>query len=155
MADKKKATEKTEKTEKKQGTSLFIYLMFCLLIAIFVINFGPQGGGKGGGGCTGEDNTIIRIDGKEVTQTAYHIAYANPYNRGQGKQHTHFALEMLIRREILAQEAEKHGISVNSDLIQEEIKKGHFYIGGQRVTIPSIFDENHIWNLRAFKSWYN
>ncbi len=36
---------------RRQGASIFVYLIFCLLIAIFVINFGPQGGsGQGGGG---------------------------------------------------------------------------------------------------------
>ena len=31
---------------RKKGASVFVYLIFCLLIAIFVINFGPQGGGR-------------------------------------------------------------------------------------------------------------
>src|SRR4051812_16040559 len=138
---------------RKQGASIFVYLIFCLLIAIFVINFGPQGGGRGGGGCSGTDNTIVRVDGKDVTQTAYHIAYSNPYNRGQGKQHTHVALETLIRRELLAQEAERRGISVTNDLVQEEIKKGHFFLGGQTAQIPGIFDEDGLWRLQAFKNW--
>src|SRR5512143_815105 len=126
---------------RKQGASIFVYLIFCLLIAIFVINFGPQGGGKGGGGCTGTDNTVVRINGKDVTQTAYHVAYANPYNRGTGKQHVHVALEMLIRREILAQAAEERGLRATDEMIDEQIKKGHFFLGGQKATIPGAIDD--------------
>lgn len=138
---------------RKQGASIFIYLIFGLLIVIFVINFNPGAGGRQGEGCSGTDNTVVRVDGKDVTQTAYHVAYANPYNRGTGKQHTHVALEMLIRRELLAQEAERRGLSVTTDLVQEEIKKGHFFLGGQTAQIPGIFDEDGIWRLQAFKNW--
>ena len=92
---------------RKKGASVFIYLIFCLLILIFVINFGPQGGQQGGCGDSG--NIVISVDGQEATQSTYHVAYANPYNRGQGRQHTYVALETIIRRELLAQEAERRG----------------------------------------------
>jgi hypothetical protein len=139
---------------RRQGASIFVYLIFCLLIAIFVINFGPQKGSQGGG-CSGASNVVVSVDGQEATQSSYHIAYANGYNRGNGKQKTYVALETIIRREILAQEAEARGMRVDSDLIQNQIKQGWFFLGGQRVQIPGIFDENHYWNLKAFKSWYS
>ena len=93
---------------RKQGASIFVYGIFVLLIIIFVINFGPQGGGRGGGGCSGSSNIIISVNNEEATQTAYHIAYSNRYNQASGKQKTWLALERLIEREILAQEAETH-----------------------------------------------
>ncbi len=141
---------------RRQGTSIFVYLIFCLLIAIFVINFGPQGGSSSGsGGCRGASNVIVSVNGQEASQSTYHIAYANQFNRGQGKQKTFVALETIIRRELLAQEAEKLGLRVNADLVMEEIKKGNFFLGGQRTQIPGIFDENGFWNLRQFKAWYS
>jgi hypothetical protein len=139
---------------RRQGASIFVYLIFCLLIAIFVINFGPQKGSQGGG-CSGASNVVVSVDGQEATQSSYHVAYANGYNRGNGKQKTYVALETIIRREILAQEAEARGMRVDSDLIQDQIKQGWFFLGGQRVQIPGIFDENHFWNLKAFKGWYS
>jgi parvulin-like peptidyl-prolyl isomerase len=138
---------------RRQGASIFIYLIFCLLIAIFVLNFGPQNGSQGGG-CSGGTNVVVSVDGQEATQSSYHVAYANGYNRGTGKQKTYVALETIIRREILAQEAESRGMRVDSELIQDQIKKGWFFLGGQRVQITGIFDEDHIWNIKAFKSWY-
>ena len=53
---------------RRQGASIFIYLIFGLLIVIFVINFNPGAGG-GQSGCSGTDNTVIRVDGKDVPYT--------------------------------------------------------------------------------------
>ena len=128
---------------RKKGASIFVYLIFCLLIAIFVINFGPQGGGSGGqdGGCTGANNTIVTVDGQDASQSSYHIAYSNPYNRGTGKQHVHVALETLIRRELLAQAAETRGLRATDEMIDEQIKKGRFFLGGQKAQIPGAVEE--------------
>src|SRR5215208_3597970 len=111
---------------RKKGASIFVYLIFCLLIVIFVINFGPQGGQESG--CRGASNIIISVDGKEATQSSYHVAYSNPYNRATGKEHTYVALETLIRRELLAQEAERRGLRATDDMVMDEIKKGRFFL---------------------------
>src|SRR5574338_1043043 len=103
---------------RKKGASIFVYLIFCLLIVIFVINFGPQGGGQGGG-FGGSGNVVISVDGEEATQSSYHVAYSNPYNQGKGKQRTYVALETLIRRELLAQEAERRGLRATDDLVMD------------------------------------
>src|SRR5215831_10401749 len=99
---------------RRQGASIFVYLIFCLLIAIFIINFRPGQSKSEGNGCTGDTNLVVSVDGKQVSQTAYHIAYSNPYNRGQQKQRTWLAIEGLISRELLAQEAEKRGLRANT-----------------------------------------
>jgi parvulin-like peptidyl-prolyl isomerase len=134
---------------RRQGASIFVYLIFCLLIVIFVINFGPQGGNSGG--CRGTSNLTVSVNNETPSSAAYHIAYAA--NEGAGKQKTWVALEMLIRRELLAQEAESRGIDVTIPTLENEIKKGWFFIAGQRMQIPHIFDENGLWNLNAFHSW--
>src|SRR3569623_796844 len=138
-------------TMRRQGASIFIYLIFCLLIAIFVINFGPQGGNGGKGGCSGASNQVVSVNGEDATQTAYKIAFQA--NQAAGKQKTWVALELLIRRAILAQEAESRGLLSTDDAVQLEIEKGWFFMGGQRMKIPGIFDENGLWNKNAFKNW--
>src|SRR6476620_10363958 len=139
---------------RKQGASIFVYAIFVLLIIIFVINFGPQGGGRGGGngGCRGASNVVVSVNNEETTQTAYRIAYSS--NEGTGKQKAWIALEMLIRREILAQEAESRGIVPTRDGVENEIKKGWFFLAGQRMQIPHIFDENGLWNYNVYRRWY-
>ncbi|HEY5923783.1 MAG TPA: SurA N-terminal domain-containing protein [Kofleriaceae bacterium] len=136
---------------RKKGASVFVYLIFCLLIVIFVINFGPQGGQ--GGGCGDSGNVVVSVDGKEASQSSYKIAYSNPYNRGTGNQHKYVALETIIRRELLAQEAERRGLRATDDMVMDEIKKGRFFLGGQAVQIPGIFDENGYWSQNAFRGW--
>src|SRR6476661_126600 len=103
---------------RRQGASIFVYLIFCLLIAIFIINFRPGQSRGQDSGCSGPNNLIVSVDGSDVTQTAYHIAYSNPYNRDAGKRRTFNALEKLIRRELLAQEANKRGLLVTTDLVE-------------------------------------
>ena len=138
---------------RRQGASIFVYLIFCLLIAIFVINFRPGQTRSDESGCSGPSNLVVSVDGNDTSHTAFLIALKTPYNRGTEKQKTWIAIEQLIRREILASEADKRGLRANNALIQKEIQKGHFYLGGQELMIPGIFDENGYWRLQAYKNW--
>jgi len=140
---------------RQRGASIFIYLIFGILIAVFVINFGPQGGQ---GGCRGASNTVVDVDGKDVNLTAYRIAYSNPFNPGRSRERVYFALETLIRRELLAQAAEERGLRVTGDMVDEEIKKGYFFVGGLRLPLgENIFDKHddgtETWNVLKFKRW--
>lgn len=151
---------------RKQGASVFLYLVFGLLIAIFVININP-GSKSGEGGCNTGAGAIVTVDGARVGKNAYLVAYSNrfipEFMRMWGfrtsKEREYAAVEMLIRREILAQAAAERGLRVTDDMVMEEIKKGFFFVGGQRIPMgESIFD-NHddgtkTWNINKFKQWY-
>ncbi len=143
---------------RRQGASIFIYAIFGILIAVFVINFGPQRGNRNSGdvGCTGTTNQTITVDGSVPSVSAYHIAYANPYNQGKGKQRTWVALESLITRELLANEADTRNLMVTDDLIQDEIKQGYFFIAGHRLQPPSLFEiidgEKYV-TANRYRSW--
>ncbi|HEY4180558.1 MAG TPA: SurA N-terminal domain-containing protein [Kofleriaceae bacterium] len=116
---------------RKQGASIAVYLIFGLLIVIFVINFAPNAGqGRGGGGCMGQGGVDLTVDGSKVSHTAWQVAMAN--NAKGSRQKVYNALEFLIRREILAQEAEKRGLRVNGDMVDAELKKGFFFFAAQR-----------------------
>jgi parvulin-like peptidyl-prolyl isomerase len=140
-------------TLRKSGASVFIYLIFGLLIVIFVINFAPNAG-QGGGGCMGGGSTPITVNGEKSNLTAYKIAYSgNQYN---GRQKVYLALELLIRKELLAQEAEKRGIRVTGDLVDEEIKKGSFFLGGNRIQAGYWLDDidgQKFFNYGKLKGW--
>ena len=145
---------------RRQGASIFIYLIFGILIAIFVINIGPGSGKRGdsGGGCAGTSNMAVSVDGSDANEFAYHIAFSSPTNRSQGKERTYAALEALIRREMLASEGTDHGLRVGDDLVDDGIKQGFFYLGGQKISIKDqVFDEHddgtETWNIKRFKNW--
>ena len=137
---------------RRQGASVFIYVIFGILIAVFVINFGPQNkGNRDSGGCTADNNAVANVDGASISNTAYLIASQNGYNRG--KERAKVALESLIRRELLAQEADSRGISVDKDTVGKEIKKGHFYIAGHQLAIPGAIEDDGGFNPKAVHGW--
>ncbi len=148
---------------RKSGASIFVYLIFGLLIVIFVINFAPNAGKGEGGGCSGTTNTVLTVDGSKANQSAYHVAYSQDrisfFKRTEGKSRvqTYNALELLIRRELLAQAAAEYGIKATPDLVNEEVKKGFFFVGGFRVPLGNyIFDEvdgEKFYNHGKFKRW--
>ena len=150
---------------RRQGASIFVYLIFCLLILIFVINFRPGQSRQGGddGGCTGTNNNAITVDGVDVSQNAFKIAYYAQAPR-QGKpltsqQRTALAFEILIRRELLAQAAEARGLDVDTDLVVEAIQRGEFFFAGNTVQIPGLFDDpqakDRVGNPQALEYWMN
>jgi parvulin-like peptidyl-prolyl isomerase len=135
---------------RRQGASIFVYLIFCLLIAIFIINFRP-GQGRGESGCSTSSNLVVSVDGTEASQTAFRIAYANSGGQGAAKKAN--ALEMLIRRELLVKEGKAHHLNVTNDLVEKEITNGYFFLNGERKFLQGLFDEDGKWSLPAFNRW--
>lgn len=140
---------------RQRGASIFIYLIFGILIAVFVINFGPSGGQ--GGGCSSSGNSAVEVDGSDVNLTAFRVAMG-AQNQGNERERKYRALDLLIRREILAQAGEAHGIRVSGDMVDEEIKQGFFFLGGTRIPLgENIFDYHpdgtRTWSGAKFKRW--
>ncbi|MDQ3341439.1 MAG: peptidylprolyl isomerase [Myxococcota bacterium] len=142
---------------RRKGASVFIYLIFGILIAIFVVTLGAPGQGEGSG-CGTQSNEVVDVDGNGANLSAYRIAYSNGFNRLRSREKVYFALETLIRREILADAAAEQGLRVTGDMVDDEIKKGYFFQGGLRIPLgANIFDEHEdgtrTWNVRKFKNW--
>ncbi|MBC7974230.1 MAG: SurA N-terminal domain-containing protein [Myxococcales bacterium] len=142
---------------RRQGASIFIYLIFGLLIVIFVINFAPSGQ-TGSGGCNTSGNTVVTVDGVDANQSAYLVAYSA--NSAGGRQKVYIALDQVIRRELLAQAAEERGIRTTGELIDQQIittKRGYFYLGGQRIDVTrQFFDEvdgEFLFNRKRWVGW--
>ena len=126
---------------RKSGASIFIYLIFGLLIVIFVINFAPNAVAARVADAAAVDQHRDPVDG-ERTQPDRVQGRVLGQQRDNGRQKVYVALEMLIRRELLAQAADERGLRVTGDLVDEEIKKGYFFLGGQRMQLGrAVFDE--------------
>ncbi|MBA3463912.1 MAG: SurA N-terminal domain-containing protein [Deltaproteobacteria bacterium] len=157
---------------RKSGASIAIYLIFGLLIIIFVINFAPNAGSGQGGGCMPGGTTRLSVNGAKVNETSFQVAYAA--NKYSGRQKVYAALEMLIRRELLAQAASEAGLRVTKGVVEEEMKKGTFFYAGFRipdyaiepmggpafVAEHSFFDVDKddgetFFNTGKFKGWVN
>jgi SurA N-terminal domain/PPIC-type PPIASE domain len=140
---------------RQKGASVFIYLIFGFLIVLFVINIAPQGN-QGGDGCRGTSSVIVDVDGEKAPENAFKIAYSSPWNTYQGKGKVFHALDTLIRRELLAGEARERGIRVSREMVDEEIKKGYFFVGGERKQLEQMIfdvheDGDRTWSLKKFR----
>lgn len=142
---------------RKQGASLFVWVIFGILIAMFVVSFGPQSVGSSQG-CSSAGNkfTALEIGGTSVNDSDYRFAYnmAPPVEGGRGREE--LALEALIKREILAAEAERRGLRVDDELVDYVITQGEVHYAGQKVNAKGAFYDEEgrgVFIYRQFKQW--
>ncbi|MBC8133125.1 MAG: SurA N-terminal domain-containing protein, partial [Deltaproteobacteria bacterium] len=62
---------------RKSSRSLLIYVLFAIVIAVFIINFGPQSAGSGAGcdGAMGGDESAAQVSGETVSAQAFRSAF--------------------------------------------------------------------------------
>jgi hypothetical protein len=135
---------------RRQGASTFVYVLFTILIAGMVYSLAPSG--NRAGGCSTTSNTVVSVDGVDATETSYRVAYSA--NGAKGRQKVYVALDQIVRRELLAQAAADHGIRPSEELIDQEIGRGYFFLGGVRVDFRRQFlDENDLFRYKQLKAW--
>src|SRR5215510_82457 len=144
--------------QTRRQASIFIYLVFGLLIVIFILGINP-GNKSGREGCGVSSSVVVAVDGADANQSAFRIAYAA--NGAQGRQKVYLALDQIIRRELLAQAAADRGIRTSEKLIQDAVGAGNFYLGGQRIDFKRQFFKSNDDNTEShfyfpmFKAWVN
>ncbi|HEX3761630.1 MAG TPA: SurA N-terminal domain-containing protein, partial [Kofleriaceae bacterium] len=140
--------------QTRRQASIFVYLIFGLLIVIFIYGINPGNrGGADGGGCSTNSNTVVTVNGSDVGPSGFLIAYS--MFQGQARQRTYSALDQVTFREMLGQAAADRGIRTTGDLIDDEIKSqhGYFYLGGQRLDVSSQFFEDGLYKHRRWLDW--
>jgi hypothetical protein len=142
---------------RRQGASIFIYLIFGLLIVIFVLNFAPSRNRSDvGGGCSTSSNVVVAVDNTAANQTSFHVAYsgrARNYTSATSRQKVYLALDMLVRRELLAQEGDQLGIRTGGDLIDDEIKRGRWFVAGEAEDAHPIYFDDEFFDIKKWKAW--
>jgi hypothetical protein len=139
---------------RKRGATIIIYLIFGVLIAVFVVNFGPQSMG-GGRGCQGAGSeTKLTIAGEDYGWNTWRWALNNQ-GEGPYQQRAIGALDGLVRRELLAQEAERRGLEVPESVIDDNIKNARLYILGQPIAEADArriyFDDGEFFNYKMLE----
>ena len=122
---------------------------------IFVFSLVPSGNRAERGGCSTTSNVVVSVDGADANQSAYLVAYSA--NGASGRQKVYLALDTVIRRELLARAAAERGIRTTGELVDEEIKRGNFFLGGQRIDFTRQFfddvDGEKFFNVKRWKGW--
>ena len=116
---------------RKSGSSMVIWVLFGILIAGFVISFGPQSVGSGQGCQSTGRQTMLTVGDKSVDDGAWRFAWGLARGDEAARGRERATLNALVRRELLAQEAERRGLRVGDDLVDYTIMHGQFrYAGG-------------------------
>ena len=137
---------------RKRGATIAIYVIFGILIAVFVLNFGPQSIGGGQGCQAGQQQLQVTIGEREYGMNTWRWAY-NTQGPGNYQQRAVRALDDLIRREILAQEAERRGMAIPESTIDEKIKQGEVWILGEKIDGKQwYFEDGEFFNYKMLMS---
>jgi parvulin-like peptidyl-prolyl isomerase len=152
---------------RQNSKNLVMTLFFGMIIAVFVLQFGP---GSGSASCAGLSSDIYaaKIMGRSITKEEFQEGYSMAAGVFSGRQGSHPAmtqvaalslygfpdkgdsnpgLNMLISREILASNAEQLGFAVTEDQIDAEI-----FVP----TLPgrtSFIDKNNKFDNDAFQAY--
>jgi peptidyl-prolyl cis-trans isomerase D len=134
---------------RRSSQSLIIYVLFGIVIAVFIINFGPQSQG----GC---ESTVTRasyaakVNGGTVTARDFRYAYilaGGPQYQGQRARELRIrerVLDELLERELLVGEAERLGFAVSEEEVEDLIAQSKLVgLGGFEQTATSMQKDGH------------
>jgi peptidyl-prolyl cis-trans isomerase D len=144
---------------RQQSRSLLIYVLFGVIIAVFIINFGPQSPG----GCNKGRAVQTTVEGARVKG---HLLSRQDYLYGMmmlGAQnippqrakmmHLHETImDMLIDREIMASEAERAGFRVTDEEVEDFIAESKLIGLGREQKAP-VFEQDGVFSHEAFRKF--
>jgi peptidyl-prolyl cis-trans isomerase D len=144
---------------RQQSRSLLIYVLFGIVIAVFIINFGPQsprgcGGGRGAQG----DIEGAKVRGHLITRQDYLYgmmmvgAQNIPPQRAKMMRLHESIMDMLIDREIMAYEAERAGFRVSDEEVEDLIADSKIIALG-REQKATVFDDDGVFSHDRFKKF--
>ena len=131
---------------RRSSRSTIIYVLFAVLIAVFVINFGP-----GSRGCGAEltSSYAARVAGSTISDQEYRLSYIAlggpniPPQFAKERRLKEFVMDKLIERELLAQEAERLGFAVSEKEVEDMAAEGKMYILGVPRRADELFVDGH------------
>lgn len=143
-------------TMRKHSRSFIIYVLFGIIIAVFVINFGPQSQG-----CTAVASQAGKVLGNPVSPKL--LAYAFSVTGIMTREVPEPTLvelkarvvDQLVFRELLAEEGLKLGFRIPEKEIDDMLVKGRFLALGQPRPLPQNDDGKFDYDLFSRYVRYN
>jgi peptidyl-prolyl cis-trans isomerase D len=117
---------------RKHSRSFIIYIFFGIIIAVFIINFGPQSAG-----CTASTTYAGKIEGRTISPSLFRYAMSVTGVRSEQMsepeifQLRSLVMDQLIAREMLANDALELGFRIPAQEIDDMLVKGRFLALGQ------------------------
>jgi peptidyl-prolyl cis-trans isomerase D len=144
---------------RQQSRSMLIYVLFGIIIAVFIINFGPQSPSCNRGRGTQSTNLEgARVNGRMLTRQDYMYglmmvgAQNIPPQRAKMMRLHETVMDMLIDREILAGEAERAGFRVSDEEVEDFLAESKI-MGLGREQKASIFDDGGKFSYEHFRKF--
>ena len=121
---------------RQQSRSFIIWILFGIIIVVFVISFGPQADANLG--CGSSNVWVLKVKDKEVGQSSWRFAmnglsFIINTSRVTKPQRAEISMDMLLQRELLAQAAEAEGFRMTTDMVNQRIAEGEWYVLGYRL----------------------
>ena len=116
---------------RRNSRSFIIWILFGIIIAVFIVSFGPQAQ-TDSLGCGYSDSGALEVADEEVPLSSWRFAVNSLRGGGpqQAMMRRQHAVDLLVERELLAQAAEERGFQVSDEVVNQAIAAGEFYIMG-------------------------
>lgn len=140
---------------RRNSRHAIIYVLFGILIAAFVISFGP---GSRGVGYTGVSSAYAaKVGGSTVSEQDFHFAYVAlggtqaPTQIARERRLKEFVMDKLIERELFANEASRLGYDVSAKEAEDMIMNGRMLVMGVPRRVDSYVYKDGKFDYDRFK----
>jgi peptidyl-prolyl cis-trans isomerase D len=140
---------------RRNSRNVIIYVLFGVIIAVFIINFGP---GSRGCGATGAGTAYAaKVGGVTLTEQDFRFAYIAlggtqfPGQLAKERRLKEFVMDKLIERELFAQEAERLGFQVSAKEVEDMIADGRMMVMGVPRKVDSYVYKDGKFDYDRFK----
>ena len=140
---------------RRNSRHAIIYVLFGILIAAFVISFGP---GSRGFGYSGVSSAYAaKVGGSTVSEQDFHFAYVAlggtqyPPQVARERRLKEFVMDRLIERELFAEEAKRLGYDVSNKEAEDQIYGGKMIVMGVPRRVDSYVYKDGKFDYERFK----
>jgi peptidyl-prolyl cis-trans isomerase D len=143
---------------RKSSQSVVIYAVFGLLIAIFIISFGPQSRGISCESTMANDHFAAKVSGQLVTRSDFRYGFLvlggaqYPAQMAKQQRLKETVMDKLIERELLASEAERLGYVISDEQVEEQIGDAKIIGLGYPRSVPRMTKDGKF-NYDSFKNF--
>src|SRR5262245_45533099 len=121
-------------TLRRNSRSTVIYVLFGIIIAVFIINFGP--GSRGCSPGAGANVFAVRLGTETLNEQDFRFAFLAdggaqmPPAMARVRRIKEFVMDKLIERELLAAEAERLGFHISAKEAEDNVAEGKMIVLG-------------------------